>query len=462
MATARVPRRRSLAVVGAGPKAAAIAAKAAVLNDLSLLDLELTVFDPDGIAAHWRGTNGYTDGAQQLCTLAERDVGFPYQDGVFGHAYGKAIASRMYADFSWPAYLTECGASRFSRWIDDGRRRPTHAEFADYLKWVFGVAMVTPVAERVSRIEAAPNGWRIVNDHGVAQGVFDGVVITGPGPARSLPGAPLARVFNGENFWKPAVLAQVRSILESMRTRKTLADDQDIVIAGAGGTSAAILGWLVENGARNLPIQLIAGDQAALHWRTENAFENRLFSDQVAWDLLSPKTRDDFFNRLNRGVVWQSVADRLVDASRLQIHEGRAKAVASHADGHVVVTWDSFDNSALSLAPQGPGRPWPSMQTGPVKAEEFAASLVIDATGFDASWWVNLFPSLAAAASSASLYTQAATRSLGRFLELTGSGWDPQHPVHLPGLSSQLGPGLASLMSLGTMSTRILLPYTTP
>jgi mycobactin lysine-N-oxygenase len=73
-----------LAIMGAGPKAAAIVAKAHVINCIEIggahpVRFEIDVFDPKGIGAHWTGGKaGYTDGAQALCTPIERDLGFPF------------------------------------------------------------------------------------------------------------------------------------------------------------------------------------------------------------------------------------------------------------------------------------------------------------------------------------------------------------------------------------------------
>jgi mycobactin lysine-N-oxygenase len=52
----------SLLVAGAGPKGIAIAAKAAALTAAGLPAPEVIVVDPLGVAGHWHGQSGYTDG----------------------------------------------------------------------------------------------------------------------------------------------------------------------------------------------------------------------------------------------------------------------------------------------------------------------------------------------------------------------------------------------------------------
>lgn len=74
----------TLLVLGAGPKALAIAAKHAVLQQLGYPVPELLVVEKQGVAAHWSGTAGYTDGRSLLGTLPEKDLGFPYASLCWG------------------------------------------------------------------------------------------------------------------------------------------------------------------------------------------------------------------------------------------------------------------------------------------------------------------------------------------------------------------------------------------
>jgi mycobactin lysine-N-oxygenase len=89
-----------IAIVGAGPKAAAIAAKAAALDAAGYDAPAVTIFEPAPLAAAWRGEHGYTDGDQPLCTPAERDLGFPYDALTFG----RRVAEEMLASFGWQRF----------------------------------------------------------------------------------------------------------------------------------------------------------------------------------------------------------------------------------------------------------------------------------------------------------------------------------------------------------------------
>ena len=64
-------------VVGAGPKGLAIAAKQTVLRRLGIAAPEVVLLDRHGVAAHWSGEHGYTDGRRLLGTAPEKDVGSP-------------------------------------------------------------------------------------------------------------------------------------------------------------------------------------------------------------------------------------------------------------------------------------------------------------------------------------------------------------------------------------------------
>lgn len=151
--------------------------------------------------------------------------------------------------------------------------------------------------------------WQIRSRQGTDRPVlektrFHGVIVTGPGPARQIGivkkrgvTAPSMNIFNGRDFWQRA--EEVRRCLKEMGKRGD--DDAEIVIVGAGGTAAAVLSWLIEEGARDRRIVIVAS-QASLYTRVDSVFENRLFSDETVWETLSKESRRAFFDRLNR--VW--------------------------------------------------------------------------------------------------------------------------------------------------------------
>src|SRR5579863_6658745 len=88
----------TLAVLGAGPKGIAIAAKARALEAAGLDAPRVVLIDPGAVAGNWGGRQGYTSGLLSLGTPPEKDVGFPYADS-WGPA-SAAVTAAM-ADYTW-------------------------------------------------------------------------------------------------------------------------------------------------------------------------------------------------------------------------------------------------------------------------------------------------------------------------------------------------------------------------
>jgi mycobactin lysine-N-oxygenase len=118
-----------LAIIGAGLKGAAIAAKAAALHAAGHRrpPPHIDLYDPNPVGAAWRGSIGYTDGVQPLCTLAERDLGFPYDTA----SYGPGVAQAMVCDFSWQSFvINSAGPARYRDWVVNGRHPPLRVDRA--------------------------------------------------------------------------------------------------------------------------------------------------------------------------------------------------------------------------------------------------------------------------------------------------------------------------------------------
>lgn len=427
---------KHIAIIGAGPKAAALAAKADILNRIQKAGLHITIFEKAEVGANWNGRHGYTDGQARLCTPAERDLGFPYDAGVFD----PKIASAMYAEYSWGAYLLEQSRSHtrsgFNDWVNRGRLAPTHAEFARYVAWAIAKSAASLEIGEVTRLEATDEGWRIHRSGpgglSKSQGPFDGVVFTGHGtPVRriELEGAS-NRITDGRDFWRDP---------EGFLTQAT-ASDEPIVILGAGGTAAAIAARTVR--ARPARDVLIIGDQAALFTRSEAFFESQIFSDEEIWERIEPDTRREFTDRLNRGVVWATISEELARSPQVRFEPGRGKKVKAQtgvAGEEIVVSY---------------------LRSG--KIITAYASFAIDASGFDAWWFEPLLPPelrdrLSGATpddekSARRKVSDGMTKCLELFNEAPG-------PIHAPMLSQAVGPGFMSLMVLGAMSDRILDRY---
>lgn len=425
-----------LAIVGGGPKAAALCAKIACLRDLFRVPIEATVFERSTPGAHWSGgASGYTDGVQCLCTPAERDLGFPYSD-AFGEP-GK-IAERMLAEYSWAAYLIR--NDEYARWVGAGRHRPSHEAFAAYIADAIARSGAVVEIGEVFKLRRQDGAWTVFYDRDGNEedlSEFDGVVITGSGPPRPAMGQDLGNrwVFNGQTFW-----TNRHGIRDHLARIDDDASDEDVVIIGAGGTAAAIAGWLVRAGVTK-PIRII-GSQPTLYGRIDSAFENRMFENLEVWETLSPEKRKEFSDRLTRGAVWQTVIDDLGRAENVVYTPGEAKGVKlydlAEPEGSLMVEYNAF----------APG----------ASAPPIFASVVIDARGFD-GWWFRewLIPSLRDRIAKDS---ETLEKEMSEDLSLPLGGTAPN--FHVPGKSWFKHPGHASLMTLGDMADAILLPYVLP
>jgi mycobactin lysine-N-oxygenase len=98
----------TVAVVGAGPKGIAIAAKARALQQAGLGAPRVVLIDRGAVAGNWSGRQGYTSGLLPLGTPPEKDVGFPYAD-----SWGPATAAvtAVMAEFTWQRHLIGRGVT---------------------------------------------------------------------------------------------------------------------------------------------------------------------------------------------------------------------------------------------------------------------------------------------------------------------------------------------------------------
>lgn len=418
---------RRLAIIGGGPKAAAISAKAACLREIAGIPIEVTVFERDALGGAWTGLHGYSDGLQQLCTPAERDLGYPYDDAEFG----PTIVRAMQSEYSWAAHAVEAGI--YADWVDRGRPRPTHREFADYVASCVVRSGATVVYGTVTSLTIAGGKWTVHHSPPAggasrqAKG-FHGVVVTGTGPAakRITDKVVDIRIFDGVSFWQG--LSSIVTLAK--------ATSEPIVIIGSGGTAAATAAWCVRQGLTN-EIVIMGGDQAALFARTESVFENRAFRDEEIWESLSSKHRMEFTSRLTRGAVWANVVDQLAHARNVSYRPGRVFAIRHDA----------------TTIPPGLVVGYRTSRHPDLDRYE-AAGVVVDATGFDEAWFAELLSKrLRNKVRKNSAQLRAA---MPRDLTLPlGVG----ARLHAPMMSEAVSPALSSLMALGTVADLVLRPY---
>lgn len=405
----------TLAIVGAGAKAVAVAAKAAVLREMGVEVVDVVAIDRSGVAANWQAGGGWTDGRQRLGTNPEKDVGFPYRSSL-APGRNDEIDERMMR-FSWQSYLV--ATDQFVGWIDRGRPAPTHDTWANYLRWVADVAGLKVVSGEVLQLSIDESCWVLHMQDATLSA--ESVMITGPGqPERSmLSGDP--RVLSIAQFWERA-----------MRHDRIVAEN--VAVIGGGETAASMLNELFHHRVSSITA---ISPQATLFTRGEGFFENSLFSDPTGWRNLTSAERRDCISRTDRGVFSARVQESLLADERIKHLRGRVARVADR-DSRIWITL-STDNR---------GEPLNTMHR---------FDLVIDGSGADPLWFVPLLRPDAAdllqLGLGGPLSCERFEESIGDDLSVTGV--TPK--LFLPNLSGvNVGPGFPNLSCLGLLSDRVL------
>ena len=464
---------KRLAIIGAGPKGAAIVAKAAALRATRhpRPPPHIDLYEPNPVGAAWRGAIGYTDGEQPLCTLAERDLGFPYDTAT----YGARVAQTMVGDFSWQSFaISASGRVRYRDWVVNGRNPPRHREFADYLADAVskasrqGAASLVP--NQVTSVDFVSSGgfWRVesTDRHGaVSTADYDGVVITGSGrPQAGLPGAN-GRVIDGRAFWNPSSIPLMQSLLSADL-------DPSVLIIGAGGMAAAIAYWFVRRGLTTLPITIV-GREATLFARHDGPFEDRLFTDAAAWQALAPHIREAFLSRTTAAVVWDYVLRNLV-SDNITYESYSARGYRSAGPGgpgqpdllklEMDAPPDPALAQALALLPSLGLPPFPTFVGPPAPPLEFRpGTVIVDARGFDRWGFADEF--LATSGLRPCFDGPRRQQILGTIahdLSVRGTllnGAPFPEGLHVPGLGTIQGPAATNLMGLGWLADRVLSRY---
>jgi mycobactin lysine-N-oxygenase len=420
-----------LLIVGAGAKAAGIAAKVHAINSLGLGPISVRIVEGTEVAASWKGRNGMTSGEEPLAVTPIKDVGFPYQSfREFGEA-GEAIDD-LVMRFSWQRYMV--GKRRYARWIDAGSPSVRHRDYGEYLTWVLsrateGVSHVHGRVTQLSLLEGG-KGWAadVAESSGSSRHLAGALVLTGPGTHRSFPHEPgiASRVFHCDSK---------RSEFACLPSEESC----DVAVVGGGESALSCVMFL--RGFRPMSKFTIYTPMLPLS-RGESFLENRVFSnpDEIEWNSLDLPTRRDFVKHSDRGVFDPPSLAAIAYDDRCRFVTGRVVDVgAANGGERVRLEYES---------PEG------------VVGREH--DYVVNCTGFDLLAQLRtLFPDEVRTEIEervGPLWNAPAGTEvpIGRFLEL--EGMEPR--IQIPGLAGlSQGPGFANLGALGLLSNRVLQPF---
>ncbi|MGN6253683.1 MAG: SidA/IucD/PvdA family monooxygenase [Solirubrobacterales bacterium] len=421
-------------IVGAGAKAAAIAAKVHTINTLGLGEISMTVIEKTEPAASWLGRNGMTSGEEPLAIPPIKDIGFPYQSSRQFGPVGDEIDAAL-LPFTWQRFAME--RHEYAAWVNSGSPSVLHRDYGTYLGWVLerateGVTIYDGRVTEVSLSEGRESWQAEVAERGRPEDPERhrgrALVLTGPGVHRHFPHDPdvESRVFHCDSRREEF-------------TRVPEGEEVEIAIVGGGESALSALVFL-----RDLRPQarLTVYTPTLPLSRGESFLENRVFADpdNVSWEHLDIETRRDFVKHCDRGVFDQTVLARIADDDHLSFVTGRAVHVALAEDGEGALL--EFESPAEGML-----------------SERY--DFVINCTGFDLLRQLRgLFPDVVrdqVEEQCGPLWDRPPKTEvpIGRALELK----DVHPRLHIPGLGGlSQGPGFANLGSLGLLANRVLTP----
>src|SRR5262249_42591933 len=208
------------------------------------------------------------------------------------------------------------------RWVDLGAPAPTHGELARYLKWVLERAThgVQLKSATVTQCEFADEGWRVGcegadRSHEIVV-AEQGLVLTGPGTARTVPFA--------EDVAHRIIAPRMHTTeLEAIY----LPPAARVCIIGNGESAVSMALWLIARRGDGLQLTFVA--PTLPYSRAESFFENSIYSDPhvIVWDRLGEDQRTEFVRRTDRGVMSPAALARLARHRALSFVVGRVRLI---------------------------------------------------------------------------------------------------------------------------------------
>lgn len=465
--------RKTLLIIGAGPKAIAIAAKAEALRRHGYTVPRIVILEAgDGPAHHWGGEGGYTCGTHQLGTPPEKDVGFPYQAAEWIGSEGLAISRYMLGTYSWHAYCVNqqntmresAPEARYSEWIDRGKPAPTHAVWCDYLRWVAGnlnwsdTGGGIETGTAVEEIGLTENGnqWRLTARRNGRSQIFEGegLVITGPGEPKFGNNQVISQrikgaidnelVFDGASYWLPDSLAKFKAFDEMNLDTSVEAQvaEKTIAVIGGGETAASVVLDLLDR-VPTLEKIFILTTEGHIFSRGESYYENMIYTDPGEhWASRPAQHRRNFIRRTDRSVFSQASL-RVIDIDRrIQIVPCKVDRLEPAIDRKIVSIYGDVGGEYT----------------------EYPTNLAIAAMGFNAlsfrSRMTDRRLRILAEMEEDSIESRITTDLSLSVRSMAGWQLSESLKLHLPLVAGfTQGPGFPNLSCLGTLADRILRPY---
>lgn len=417
--------RKTLVVIGAGPKGIATAVKSKVLEEYGIPVDRVILIEKNNVAANWSGEFGYTNGEMKLGTSPEKDVVFPIETDVGNSDLNRKIRKRL-MQFTWISFLVD--TQRYSDWVDRGRPAPCHLFWTEYLRWVSAQLepQVKIVTGHVTQIDlnALNNRWALKLKDSPEVIYADRLMLTGPGHTRLdfLKSSQLpANCFDLESFWSSIKIGNFPK-------------EGRLAIIGAGENAASALLALSKH-SPSLQVDVIS-PKGFISTRAESFYENQMYSqpERNQWTELEVKDRIDFIERTDLGVFSVHAMQLLNEQVRHRIVPGRVKELTSEKDGIRL----KMDYAKKSL--------------------ERTYDQVVIASGFDQiSTLKSLLSKRALAKLEASLDSNVTQLNLTQSIQADLSVNKMIPTLHLPMLAGLTqGPGFANLSCLGRLSDRIV------
>lgn len=422
--------RKTLAVIGAGPKGIAIAVKAKVLEEFGFIVDRVILIEKHSVAANWSGDYGYTNGEMKLGTSPEKDVVFPLEIDLGNEVINARIQKRL-LHFTWMSFLVH--THRYAEWVDRGRHAPCHKLWALYLQWIAEqlAPEITIISAEVIQIDLTADGkqWKLSledsrkNQYSIEA---DRLMLTGPGKTRM-------DFIEGHSESLSSSIYDLESFWGALKT-KTFKPSGRLAIIGTGENAASALLALAQY-APQLQSDVIS-QKGFIFSRAENYYENQVFTqpEQNGWSMLDISDRRDFIKRTDLSVFSLHAMSILNEQIRHQIIPGRVKCL-NHDDQFITLHIAYHQKTFTRNYDQ-----------------------VILATGFDqvATLKALLTPcaqKVIMQALSGPLTQQNIASKIQSDLSIEGM----QPYLHLPMLAGLMqGPGFSNLSCLGLLSDRVV------